>query len=220
MSNEYIPNGHEHANGNGQANGKAFVLTQPKTPADIQRDSILATMPKLRRHCSKDPRLRKHIGAKWMFGQISDLTFLSDYGGDGFGKLFISIKDLNRIFGHDVKSLTSWRDKLVETGWIWVVEMWPKSQWGICGICRQPELFPAASEFTRTMAKSSRNEAREGSGTNGNPSHPPPINPETEDLPLKEGNYPRDSGKDYPFTRGILPTQSGKPSHSLWESFR
>jgi hypothetical protein len=139
------------------ANGhqKAFELTPPKTAEEIHRESVNRAMPELRRNCSKDPRLRKCVGAKWLFGQLTDLSFLNNYGGDGHGKIYISVRDLSRIFLHDPHTLTAWRDKLIETGWIWVREMWPKSEWGITGVCRQPDLFPVGSEYTRTVAKAS-----------------------------------------------------------------
>lgn len=177
-------------NGNANGNGKAFVLTQPKSAEEIQRDSILSTMPKLRRECSRDPRLKKSVGAKWLFGQISDLSFLHNYGGDGFGKIFISIKDLHRIFDHDEASLTKWRDLLVQTGWIWVEQGWPKSQWGISGVCRQPELFSPHSDYVRTMAKASAAHPKPSGGSD--------QNGKSEDFSLNSRNpqvgHPKDSG--------------------------
>jgi hypothetical protein len=187
-----------NGNGNGHSNGheKPFVLAKQKTPEEIQRESILATMPKLRRHCSKDVRLRRLVGAKWLFAQISDLTFLNTYGGDGFGKIYISIKDLHRIFGHDVHSLTKWRDKLIETGWIWVREMWPKSEWGITGISRQPDLFPVGSDFMQQMAKAS-----------GKESHPSNGHSKWEETPTSGGSSPPDSVKrTHSQCEGITPS--------------
>lgn len=197
-------NGNGHANGN----GKAFVLERPKSADEIQREGILRSMPELRRNCSKDPRLKKFVGAKWLFSQISDLTFLHAYGGDGFGKIYISIKDLQRIFGHDPHSLKKWRDKLIETGWIWCREMWPKSEWGIAGVCRQPDLFPIGSEYTRQLAKSG---VKESHGPNGNG--------KSEDFLRNEGGSHLDSVKGThtprePFTlrMSTLHTHLGSPS--------
>src|SRR6266699_5803310 len=96
---------------NGNGNGKAFVLAQPKTAEQIRKENVLKTMPVLRRNCSRDSRLKSCVGAKWLFGQISDLTFLENWGGDQFGTVQISIKDLHRAFGHDEDSLARWRDK-------------------------------------------------------------------------------------------------------------
>ncbi|MGO8839495.1 MAG: hypothetical protein ACLP7I_12190 [Limisphaerales bacterium] len=142
-------------NGNGSGHQKAFELTQPKTSEDIARDSLKAMMPKLRRDCSRDPRLKKCVGSKWLFGVISDNSFLNDLGGDGWGRVYTSLKDLHRIYGHDEDTLAVWRDKLIETGWIWFQDRWPKSCWGIMGACRQPERFSPHSEFVRVMAKAS-----------------------------------------------------------------
>lgn len=174
------------SDGNGNGNGKAFVLSQPKTAEQIQREEILATMPKLRRECSRDPRLKRCVGAKWLFGQLSDLTFLHNYGGDGFGRLYISIKDLKRIFGHDEGTIAEWRDKLLETGWIWFRDMWPKSCWGIIGVCRQPELFPPNSEFIREMVK----------GDNGKVTSGLPQEAKTPDSLETDGKSPGDRWRD------------------------
>ena len=145
-ASEYLPGG----NGNGHS--KPFELTKPKTPQEIAREKILETMPELRRNCSRDKRLGRCVGAKWLFGQLSDLSFMHRFGGDGFGKIYISIKDLHRIFGHDMESLRKWRNALVSTGWIWFRELWPKSEWGIAAVCKQPELF-GGFEYVEQIAR-------------------------------------------------------------------
>jgi hypothetical protein len=135
---EYIP-------GNGNGNGKPFVLAKPKTPEEIRRDIVRSSMPKARRDCSRDVRLS--VGAKWLFGQVSDLTFLDSFGGDGEGRVSISLRDLQRLFHHRRETLQVWRDELLHSGWIWYTERWPKGQWGICAVCRQPELFPTVCSY-------------------------------------------------------------------------
>lgn len=152
-------NGAYSSNGNGHAKPKAFDIVPPKSPEQIAREEILSTMPRLRRECSRDRRLKRHVGAKWLFAQISDLTFLHTHGGDGFGRIYISVRDLKRIFGHDEGTLGRWRDKLIECGWIWFRDMWPKSCWGITGVCRQPELFPPNSEYIQQAVKGEREAA-------------------------------------------------------------
>ena len=160
---EYLGSVNSSGNGNGHANGngKAFILAQPKSPEEIQREAILKMVPELRRNCSRDPRLKNCVGAKWLYGQLTDLSFMHTFGGNGFGVVHLSIKDLVRIYGHDAESFEHWRDRLVATGWIWFFKTWPKSQWGISGICKQPELFgPAFSssevDYIRTMAKAAK----------------------------------------------------------------
>ncbi len=143
---------------NGNGNGKAFVLAQPKSPEQIERENLLKAMPELRRECSRDRRLS--VGSKWFFGQLTDLSFLHTFGGNGFGVVHLSIKDLARIYGHDSESFEKWRDELVQCGWLWFVKSWPRSQWGISAVCKQPELFapafsPSQVDFIRTMAKAS-----------------------------------------------------------------
>jgi hypothetical protein len=160
QTGEYL-NGHSNGNGHYNGNGyreKAFVLGQPKTPEQVHRESILATMPELRRNCSRDPRLkgRDGVGAKWLFGTLTDLSFLHNYGGNGFGIVILSVKDLSRIFRHHKDSISRWRDLLITHSWIWFVDLWPKSQWGICGVTKQPELLPDHSDYLRVAAKAAR----------------------------------------------------------------
>lgn len=145
-------------NGNGQSangNGKAFVLAPPKSAEEIARDEIRKSMPRLRRECSRDPRLERCVGAKWLFGQLTDNSFLNDFGGDGWGKVYTSVKDLHRIYGHSEDAIAEWRDKLIQAGWIWFQVRWPKSCWGITAVCRQPELFAPHSDYVRVMARAS-----------------------------------------------------------------
>lgn len=146
--NETNQNGHQ----------KAFELVTPRTPEEIAQDSFKTTMPKLRRACSKDSRLRNFVGAKWLFGVLTDNSFLNDHGGDGWGKVYTSLKELHREYGHEEDTLAVWRDKLIETGWIWFQKQWPVSCWGIAGVTRQPELFSPHRNFIRVMAKASGQE--------------------------------------------------------------
>jgi hypothetical protein len=134
---------------------KAFELTQPKTPEQIKREALNALMPQLRRNCSRDVRLKKLVGAKWLFGVLTDNSFMNKFGGDGNGRVYCSLKDLRRLYGHDEDTLANWRNKLCETGWIWFQDRWPKSCWGIVGACNQPELPFVGSEFTEIMAQTS-----------------------------------------------------------------
>lgn len=134
---------------------KAFELTQPKSAEEIAQESLKKMMPQLRRANSEDPRLKKFVGAKWLFGVLTDNSFLFKLGGDGWGRVYTSLKDLHRRYGHDEDTLASWRDKLISTGWIWYQDRWPKSCWGIMGACQQPELFSPHADFVRIMAKES-----------------------------------------------------------------
>jgi hypothetical protein len=150
-ASEYLP--HEPLNGNGNGKAKPFVLSQPKSPEQLRREAVIAQMPELRRNCSRDKRLGKCVGTKWLFGTISDLTFLHRYGGTGDGRVYISVRDLHRIFGVSRQSITLWREKLEAAGWIWYRELWPKAEWGITAVCAQPELFAPNMEFNRQVAK-------------------------------------------------------------------
>src|SRR5437667_202963 len=124
---------------NGNGYGKPFVLAPPRSPEEIARDEVRKTMPNLRHQCSRDPRLKRHVGAKWLFDRLSDDSFMHIYGGDGFGKVYSSLIDLHRRYGHDQETLARWTAVLVQTGWIWVQKSWPR--WCL-GISR---LFPTVS---------------------------------------------------------------------------
>jgi hypothetical protein len=168
-------------NGNGH-NDKAFELTRPKSAEEIARESILATMPELRRNCSQDRSLS--VGAKWFFGQITDLTFLHRYGGDGFGRVYLSIKDLSRIYGHDTDSFKNWRDELVPR-WLWFQKSWPKACWGVQGVTKQPELF-SPHPYLSTLAKASK----ESKGGGPIDSALPPWDDKTEETGQNNGHNP------------------------------
>ncbi len=137
----------------GNGYGKPFVFAPPKSPEEIARDEVRKTMPNLRYQCSRDPRLKRHVGAKWLFDRLSDDSFMNIHGGDGFGKVYTSLIDLRRRYGHDEQTLARWTAILIETGWIWVHKSWPRWCFGITSVCRQPELF--APEYVRIMAKAS-----------------------------------------------------------------
>jgi len=141
-------------NGNGKPE-KSFAIVPPKSPEEIAKEQIHKSLPELRRACSRDPRLVNCVGAKWLFGQLCDNSCLHKMGGDGWGRMYASVKDLRRYYGHSEEAISSWRDKLVDTGWIWIRNMWPKSCWGISAVCQQPELFAPHSEYTPIMAKAS-----------------------------------------------------------------
>ncbi|MGB7767414.1 MAG: hypothetical protein WBN22_00975 [Verrucomicrobiia bacterium] len=142
-------------NGNGNGHQKAFELTQPKTAEQIKREALNAMMPQLRRACSQDHRLKKFVGAKWLFDTLTDNSFMNKFGGDGWGRVYCSLKDLRRMYGHDEDTIAVWRDKLIETGWIWFKNRWPKCCWGISGACDQPELPFVGQEYMAIMAKTS-----------------------------------------------------------------
>jgi hypothetical protein len=178
-----------------ETNGNGYGKLEPlKSPEEIARDEVRKTMPNLRRQCSRDPRLKRHVGAKWLFDRLSDDSFMNIYGGDGFGKVYTSLIDLRRRYGHDEQTLARWTAVLVETGWIWVQKSWPRWCFGITSVCRQPELF--APEYVRIMAKASGEQgtASHGSTPENDPSNKhagrgfPPENDKTSNL----GQNPRD----------------------------
>jgi hypothetical protein len=146
----------------GNGNGKAFVLAQPKSPDEIAQDEVRKMAPRIRRECSRDPRLLRHVGAKWLFCQLTDDSFLNYCGGDGFGKIFTTLRELQKRYGHDSATLSEWLDKLIETGWVWVKKGWPVWCMGITSICRQPELF--CPDHVRVQARASGQENKMASG--------------------------------------------------------
>jgi len=147
--NDSSQNNSDH-NGNGNGNGKVppFVLAKPKTPEEIRREAVLKTIPKLRHECSKSRVLS--LGAKWLFDKLTDLSFIP-YCGDQNGTIYVTIRDLHRMFGHDRSAFKNWRDELIAASWIWHRELWPKPQWGISGVAIQPELFQPHMEAGRQI---------------------------------------------------------------------
>ncbi len=173
----------EHTNGNGNGNGKTFVVAAPKSPDQIKWEHDLKIVPQLRRNCSKDRRLS--LGAKWLYCQMTDNNFYERFGGDGKGRVYLSLMDLQRIYGHDRETFGKWRDELVNCGWMWFQESWPKACWGIMGLCQQPELFtpPLGQDYMRVMAKASGDLPVNAAG--------PPENDKTEDFLRNRGENPR-----------------------------
>jgi len=154
VRDDYLPSDREHTNGNGAGNHqKIFELSRPKTPEEIVEDATRSTMPQLRRAVAKDKRLKRHVGAKWLFAQLSDDSFMNCFGGNGRGKIWTSLKDLRRRYGHDEETISAWAKKLEEAGWIWIQRHWPLWCFAISGVTSQPELF--VPEFARIQARAS-----------------------------------------------------------------
>lgn len=142
---------------------KPFVLAPSKSPEEIERESINVRLPELRRNCSRDKRLRRHTGAKWLFDKLTDLSVMFSFGGDGRGRVRIAERDLERIFGVRRDTIMAWRLKLISTGWIWYEKRWPRSLWGICGLCCAPEHNPNLGSPGDGL-EAAQDEARAGSG--------------------------------------------------------
>lgn len=96
---------------------KAFVLAQPKSPEELAREATRKTMPSARRQVYGQRLLAQ---AKWLFGAITDDTFLFDFGGDGFGTLVTTIKDLSERYRHDRDSISKWLAILEAREAVWI----------------------------------------------------------------------------------------------------
>lgn len=105
-------NGNGHANGN----GKAFSLSPPKTPEDMRREQIRRAMPGIRRSVSQ---MWIIPSAKWLFCQISDDTFMNSLGGDTFGTLCTTIKDLAASYHHSRETISEALASLKDADVIW-----------------------------------------------------------------------------------------------------
>ncbi len=213
-------------NGNGNGHQKAFELTQPKTAEQIKREALNNMMPQLRRNCSQDQRLKKFVGAKWLFTVLTDNSFMNKFGGDGWGRVYCSLKDLRRLYGHDEDTIAVWRDKLIQTGWIWCQNRWPKCCWGICGACDQPELPFAGQEYMAIMAKTSARgqpsvavgdeeiQKTVNSGANGHAARS--DQPPAAVTPTANGGYSDGAVRaEEPSTAVSLPANSGSDQPSM-----
>lgn len=59
-------------------------------------------------------------GAKWFFDFLTDKTFLTNWNGDGHGRVAVCQADLVAYTGHDRKSLTEWSRQLADRGYLWI----------------------------------------------------------------------------------------------------
>jgi hypothetical protein len=104
-------------NGNGNGHEKPFILARQKTPEELRREAVRKQMPEFRRSVSV---VRMLAQAKWLFGQITDDSFMFDFGGDGFGTLYTTIKDLAKRYQHDRDSVSKWLAILERKEAVWL----------------------------------------------------------------------------------------------------
>ncbi|MDE3067776.1 MAG: helix-turn-helix domain-containing protein [Verrucomicrobiota bacterium] len=185
-------------------NSKVFELARPKTPDEIAEESTRSMMPKLRRMCSKDLRLKRNVGAKWLFDRISDDSFMECFGGNARGKLWTTLRDLNRRYGHDEDTLSSWLKKLEDTGWIWIERGWPVWCIAISGVTQRPDVF--SPEYARLRARADKTAtdgfvpendetAKNGANTGESPEAKPPL---TVSVPGSRGQRNRENREHIP----------------------
>ena len=225
-------NGNGQFNGNGNGHQKVFELARVKSPEELQAEAARKTAPEIRTAVSFT---RLPMAAKGFFSALLDLSFLHCFGGNGRGKLFITVRDLSRLLKHDKDSISEWRRILVNAKVLYYQEGWPRSEWRICALCPAPNTDFQFSEEHFIVGKAAALEAVGNlppatfAGRNGDspreteeiatstrkdsPSLSDTSGQTVRNLPLREGNPSATSG-------GNLPHTEGNPSAPLGESFR
>lgn len=216
------------ANGNGHQ--KVFQLARVETPEELQAKAARRIAPEIRTSVSFT---RLPMAAKGFFSALLDLSFLHCYGGNGRGKIFITVRDLSRLLKHDKDSIAEWRRILINAKVLWYREDWPRSEWRICALCPAPntdfeyseEHFivgkAAALEAVRSLPPAtfsapnsdSPNETEETRQTrpSDSPTYAETFGQTDRNLPLRGGNPSATSDRN-------LPSHGGKPSASRGES--
>ncbi|MCU0770857.1 MAG: hypothetical protein MUE94_03675 [Verrucomicrobia bacterium] len=129
---------------------KVFTLTPAKSAEQIEIEAKWDIAPKIR-HSVLAKRLPAAV--KMLFCAVLDFSFLHMYGGNGRGKIFISIHTLSDLLRHDRKSIAKWRDRLMEERLIWFRDRWPDPEWRIVAMCPPPDEFkPREDAYARGKA--------------------------------------------------------------------
>jgi hypothetical protein len=206
-------NGNGHSNGNGHQ--KVFELARVKSPEELQMESARKTAPEIRTAVSFT---KLPMAAKGFFSALLDLSFLHCFGGNGRGKIFITVRDLSRLLKHDKDSISEWRRILVTAGVLWYQEGWPRSEWRICALCPAPNTDFQFSEEHFIVGKAAALEAV-GSLPPATFSAPNIDSPrETEDSRQSEPENSPQLSDTFRHTVRNLPPREGSPSAPPGES--
>lgn len=111
MSTEISP----PANGSGP--DKPFVLSKVKSPGELARERMAREMPAIRREVN---RMDLPIPAKWLFDRISDDNFWDVMGGDGFGSVCTTVKNISQFYRHKRDTVARALECAIDAGVLWV----------------------------------------------------------------------------------------------------
>lgn len=151
---------------NSNGHQKAFELTQPKTPEQVARENVNAQMPKNRRAVSQ---LNISAQAKWLFAQISDDSFMFEFGGNNYGSIVTSITKLSDRYQHDRDSIAKWLHILEAQRVVWTEHEWPNLVIHISAAVPSPKTRAASSQRVSARASRARIEANPGAEGVGTP---------------------------------------------------
>lgn len=161
--NEHQTNGNgSYANGHSNGYEKPFVLARPETPEEQRRKELLKLVPKFRRATSS---LKMLAQAKWLYNQLTDDSFLTDFGGDSFGTIYTSIKDIAGRYRHDRDSISKWLALLERKEVVWLEWAHPFCLIHITAIVPRPQERATMLQRMRARAGSARFSRAEGVGT-------------------------------------------------------
>jgi hypothetical protein len=202
----------------GNGHQKAFELTTPKTPEQLAREGAAKLAPKLRR-AVREMQLDPQV--KFLFDAILDDTFMFNFGGDGRGRMFASIRDLAERYGHDRDSITKWAAKLIEKEVLWMGRSHPDQEWRITALCPAPDRKAEPRQKVRAMASAAADRS------NAEDTRIAPLSSQVVDDPRKtegnrtiRGHVPASNAEDTRTTGGTLPPDWRVPSAQLAEPFR
>jgi hypothetical protein len=149
-------------NGNGNGHESPFTLAPKKSPEEIAREKMRRAMPEIRRAVNE---LRIIAQAKWLFGTISDDSFMFEFGGDGFGTLVTTIKDLACRYKHNRDSVSKWLQTLVAEQVIWCEVEGNALIIHISALVPPPSHKASALQRMKARAMAARRERAEDTGT-------------------------------------------------------
>jgi hypothetical protein len=103
--------------------------------------------------------------AKWLYNQLTDDSFLTDFGGDSFGTIYTSIKDIAGRYRHDRDSISKWLALLERKEVVWLEWAHPFCLIHITAIVPRPQERATMLQRMRARAGSARFSRAEGVGT-------------------------------------------------------
>lgn len=142
-------------------NGKVFRLAKTKSPEEIRREELSKSMPKFRRAASSK---RMPMQAKWLHNQLTDDSFMFDFGGDGHGTVITTIKQIADRYSHDRDSISKWLDYLERREMVWIEYEYPFLMIHLTAVLPIPTNKASLVQRLRSKASSARISGAEGVG--------------------------------------------------------
>jgi hypothetical protein len=148
----------------GNGHEKPFILAPVKSPEQVALENNKKIAPQIRRAVRG---MRMRMQAKFLFDAILDDTFMYDFGGNGHGCMWASIKELAKRYHHDEDSIKKWSSVLIDKEVLWCSRTWPWAEWRITAICPAPDVRASKAQQAkaRASAKKLSGDPTEGVGS-------------------------------------------------------